>query len=83
MYFGRKPSLWFGCVLVFVSTAMIQGATQISVFQGAMFLNGLHSALFNTHSRLYLIECSPDRYRGLSLVLYLIALMLGTLAILS
>ncbi|KAL1837867.1 hypothetical protein VTK73DRAFT_4530 [Phialemonium thermophilum] len=66
VFAGRKLSLWTACVLIFVSTAMMQATTSIGVLYAARLIIGLGNGLLMTHAQLYIHEASPARYRGLA-----------------
>ncbi|RYP28817.1 hypothetical protein DL767_007035 [Monosporascus sp. MG133] len=53
-YIGRKPSLWLACVLVFVSTAVMQTTTSIGALYAGRTILGLGNGLLMTHGQLYI-----------------------------
>ncbi|OTA84294.1 hypothetical protein M434DRAFT_377913 [Hypoxylon sp. CO27-5] len=72
-WIGRKLSLWIACVGVFVSTALMQGTTNIGGLYAGRLIIGLANGVLMTHSQLYGINLSagqesvPSRYRGLGI----------------
>ncbi|RYP71960.1 hypothetical protein DL769_004565 [Monosporascus sp. CRB-8-3] len=53
-YIGRKPSLWLACVLVFVSTAVMQTTTSIGALYAGRTILGFANGLLMTHGQLYI-----------------------------
>ncbi|KAI0399726.1 MFS monosaccharide transporter-like protein [Xylaria palmicola] len=78
-YFGRKMSLWIACVGVFVSTAVMQGTTNIGGLYAGRLIIGLSNGLLMTHAQLYIQECSPGRYRGFGISIFTYWVAVGSL----
>lgn len=79
VYFGRKMSLWIACVLIFVSTAIMQATTSIGALYAGRLIIGLGNGLLMTHAQLYIHETSPARYRGLCIGSFNIGTSIGSL----
>ncbi|KAK3937362.1 general substrate transporter [Diplogelasinospora grovesii] len=77
--FGRKTSLWVGCVLSVAATIMMQVTASIGVLYAARLIIGFANGIFMTHSQLWIFECSPARYRGLGISAFCIWTSVGTL----
>ncbi|KAI1329521.1 MFS monosaccharide transporter-like protein [Xylariaceae sp. FL0255] len=78
-YCGRKLSLWIACVGVFASTALMQATTKIGGLYAGRFIIGLANGLLLTHSQLYIQECSPARYRGFGISMFMYWTSAGSL----
>ncbi|KAF2092639.1 MFS transporter [Rhizodiscina lignyota] len=78
-YIGRKPSLWVACVGIFVSTAVMQTTSSIGGLYAGRLIIGLANGLLMTHSQLYIQECIPAKYRGLSISVFQYWTSIGTL----
>ncbi|KAK1761651.1 general substrate transporter [Phialemonium atrogriseum] len=78
-FFGRKISLWLACVLVFVSTAMMQASTSIGALYAGRTIIGIGNGLLMTHAQLYIHETTPARYRGLAIGSFNIWTSVGSL----
>ena len=59
-YFGRKASLWFGCMLVIVAALVMQTTATIGGLYAGRLIVGLGIGLLMTHSQLY-IQVSLER----------------------
>ena len=78
-FFGRKMSLWLACVLVFVSTAIMQASTNIGALYAGRTIIGIGNGLLMTHAQLYIHETTPARYRGLAIGSFNIWTSVGSL----
>ncbi len=76
-FYGRKISLWIACIISIVATVMMQVTTSIGVLYAARLIIGLANGLFMTYSQLYILECSPARFRGLGISAWSIWTTLG------
>ncbi|KAM7198323.1 general substrate transporter [Rhypophila sp. PSN 637] len=76
---GRRTSIWIACLFSILSTVMMQVTTGIGVLYAARLIIGLANGVFTTHSQLWILECSPARYRGLAISGFQIWTTVGTL----
>jgi len=76
-FFGRKTSLWAGCVLCVVATVVMQTTDNIGALYAARLIIGLANGLFVTHSQLWILESTPAKYRGLGLSAFQIWTSIG------
>lgn len=79
VYFGRKMSLWIACILIFISTAIMQATTSIGALYAGRLIIGLGNGLLMTHAQLYIQETTPARYRGLCIGSFNIGTSVGSL----
>lgn len=65
-FIGRKASIWVACILCIVSNVVMMTTTSIGGLYAGRLVIGLANGLYMTFSQLYLQECAPARYRGLT-----------------
>jgi len=66
-FIGRKTSIWAACVLCIISNVVMMTTTSIGGLYAGRLAIGLANGLFMTFAQLYLQECAPARYRGLTI----------------
>ncbi|KAI9760385.1 MAG: hypothetical protein M4579_001681 [Chaenotheca gracillima] len=76
---GRKSCLWLACIMCTVANAIMMGSTNLGGLYAGRLIIGLANGVFMTFSQLYLQECTPARYRGLSLAMFQVWTSVGTL----
>ncbi|KAH7379763.1 MFS transporter [Cadophora sp. MPI-SDFR-AT-0126] len=83
-FIGRKASIWAACILCIVSNVVMMTTTSIGGLYAGRLVIGLANGLFMTFSQLYLQECAPARYRGLTVGAFQswtsIGVLIGTIA---
>lgn len=62
-YVGRKLSLWIACVMVFVSTAIMQTTNNLGGLYAGRLLIGLANGLLMTHSQLWIQVLDTVNYQ--------------------
>lgn len=76
---SRKWSIWAACALCAVSNIIMMTTDKIGGLYAGRLLIGLANGLFMTFSQLYLQECAPAKYRGLTIAAFQTWTSLGTL----
>ncbi|KAF8863063.1 MFS transporter [Acephala macrosclerotiorum] len=79
LYLGRKSSIWLACGMCIVANVVMMTTTSIGGLYAGRFVIGLANGLFMTFAQLYLQECAPARYRGLTLGAFQSWTSIGTL----
>lgn len=63
-YLGRKPAVWFACVVSFVACAIQIGATTLGGLYVGRIVLGISNGFFITFSNVYTVEAAPPHLRG-------------------
>lgn len=62
--YGRKVCIFFGCLIVWIGTAIQAPAKTMGMFMGGRFLLGLGAALASAAGPAYTVELAHPSYRG-------------------
>ena len=79
-WLGRKPALWLACGLAYMSNIMLQLSTDVAPIRAGVFLSGISYGVFEAYAQIYIVECSPERFRTLSIFIFTALTAFGKLA---
>ncbi|KAH7327153.1 MFS transporter [Rhexocercosporidium sp. MPI-PUGE-AT-0058] len=65
-FIGRKTSILVACILCIVANVVMMTTSSIGGLYAGRLVIGLANGMYMTFSQLYLQECAPARYRGLT-----------------